>query len=253
MRVTEYGRTRLDRSVDERRASLSGHPVAGAPRPATVVSVNVGRPRTVPFRGSQITTGIWKVPASGPIRARGVNLDGDDQADRSVHGGPDKAVYAYAQEDLSWWTVELGQVVAPGTFGENLTTAGIDVTNAVVGERWAVGSAVLEVCQPRVPCYKLGIRMGDQRFPPRFAAAGRPGAYLRIVAEGDIAAGDEVRILSRPDHAVTVGLIERAYHADRSLVPRLLEAPEIAEGWSDWADHVLGYGTRSEPVPSETT
>ena len=210
-----------------------------------MVSVNVGRPRTVPFRGSQVTTGIWKVPASGPIRARGVNLAGDDQADRSVHGGPDKAVYAYAQEDLSWWTVELGQVVAPGTFGENLTTAGIDVTNAVVGERWAVGSAVLEVCQPRVPCYKLGIRMGDQRFPPRFAAAGRPGAYLRIVAEGDIAAGDEVRILSRPDHAVTVGLIERAYHADRSLVPRLLEAPEIAEGWSDWANHVLGYGTRS--------
>ena len=243
----------MDRSVDDRRAGLSGHPVPGAPSPATVVSVNVGRPRTVPFRGSQVTTGIWKVPVSGPIRARGVNLAGDDQADRSVHGGPDKAVYAYAQEDLSWWTVELGRVVAAGTFGENLTTAGIDVTNAVVGERWAVGSAVLEVSQPRVPCYKLGIRMGDQRFPPRFAAAGRPGAYLRIVTEGDIAAGDEVRVLSRPDHGVTVGLIERAYHADRSLVPRLLEAPEIAEGWSDWADHVLGYRAGSEPVPSETT
>ena len=223
------------------------------PSPATVVSVNVGASRTIPFRGAQIETGIWKVPVKGPIRARGVNLAGDDQADRSVHGGPDKAVYAYAQEDLSWWTAELGRVVAPGTFGENLTTAGIDVTNAVVGERWAVGSAVLEVSQPRVPCYKLGIRMGDQHFPPRFAAAGRPGAYLRIVAEGDIAAGDDVRVLSRPDHGVTVGLIERAYHADRSLVPRLLDAPEIAEGWLAWAHHVLGYGTGSEPVPSETT
>ncbi len=239
----------MDRSVDDRRAGLSGRPVPGAPRPPTVVSVNVGRPRTVPFRGSPVTTGIWKVPVSGPIRARGVNLAGDDQADRSVHGGADKAIYAYAQEDLSWWTVELGQIVAPGTFGENLTTAGIDVTNAVVGERWAVGSAVLEVSQPRTPCYKLGIRMADQRFPSRFAAAARPGAYLRIVTEGDVAAGDEIRVLSRPDHGVTVGLVERAYHADRSLVRRLLDAPELADGWLDWAQHVLGYLIEPDPAP----
>ncbi len=232
---------------------MSGRPVPGAQTPATVVSLNVGGPCTILFRGSQVATGIWKVPVSGPIRARGVNLAGDDQADRSVHGGPDKAVYAYAQEDLSWWTAELDQVVAPGTFGENLTTAGIDVTNAVVGERWAIGSAVVEVSQPRVPCYKLGIRMADQHFPPRFAAAGRPGAYLRIVAEGDVAAGDDIHVLSRPDHGVTVGLVERAYHADRSLVPRLLDAPEIADGWLDWAHHVLGYQTGSEPLPSETT
>lgn len=211
--------------------------------------MNVGTIRTVSFRGSPVTTGIWKAPVSGPIRARGVNLAGDDQADQSVHGGADKAIYAYALEDLSWWTVELGQSVAPGTFGENLTTAGIDVTNAVVGERWAVGSAVFEVSQPRTPCYKLGMRMADQQFPPRFAAAGRPGAYLRIVTEGDVAAGDEIRVLSRPDHGVTVGLVERAYHADRSLVPRLLDAPELAETWAGWAHHVLGYQTESDPVP----
>ncbi len=196
-----------------------------------------------------MTTGIWKVPVSGPIRIQDVNLAGDEQADRSVHGGPDKAVYAYAQEDLSWWTAEIGQLVAPGTFGENLTTAGIDVTNAVVGERWAVGSAVLEVSQPRTPCYKLGIRMADQHFPTRFAAAGRPGAYLRIVAEGDVAAGGDIRVLSRPDHGVTVGLVERAYHADRSLVPRLLDAPELAATWVAWAHHVLRYQTESDPVP----
>ena len=239
----------MNRSVDDGAVGLSGHPVPGAPTPAMVVSVNVGAIRAVSFRGLQVTTGIWKSPASGPVRARGVNLIGDDQADRSSHGGPDKAVYAYAQEDLSWWTVELGEVVAPGTLGENLTTAGIDVTNAVVGERWAVGSAVLEVSQPRVPCYKLGIRMGDRHFPRRFAAAGRPGAYLRIVAEGNVAAGDLIHVLSRPDHGVTTGLVERAYHADRSLVPRLLEAPELAEAWVGWARHTLGHRAQSDPFP----
>lgn len=123
----------------------------------------------------------------------------------------------------------------------------------MVGERWAVGSAVFEVSQPRTPCYKLGMRMADQQFPPRFAAAGRPGAYLRIVTEGDVAAGDEIRVLSRPDHGVTVGLVERAYHADRSLVRRLLDAPELAGGWLDWAHHVLGYRIDSDPVPPAET
>lgn len=222
----------------------------GAPTAGRVVSLNVGAVRTLEFRGLQVATAIWKVPVIGPIRVGGVNLAGDDQADRSVHGGQDKAVYAYAQEDLGWWTAELGRSIGPGTFGENLTTAGVDVTRAVVGERWAVGSAVLEVSQPRTPCFKLGIRMGDRHFPPRFATAGRPGAYLRIVSEGDIAAGDDIHVLARPEHGVTVGLVERAYHADRSLVPRLLVAPELAETWVGWARDVLGRRTddaRQEP------
>jgi MOSC domain-containing protein YiiM len=130
-------------------------------------------------------------------------------ADRSVHGGPDKAVYAYAAEDLAWWAEALDRPVQPGTFGENLTTVGMDLAGAVVGERWAVGTTVLEVTQPRIPCYKLGIRMGDPQFPRRFAAAGRPGAYLRIIDGGAIAAGDTIRVISRPTHDVTVGLIER--------------------------------------------
>jgi len=113
----------------------------------------------------------------------------------------------------------------------------------VIGERWAVGSAVLEVTQPRIPCYKLGIRMDDPRFPRRFAPAGRPGAYLRIVVPGRVAAGDPIRFLSRPDHGVTVGLVERAYHADRSLVPRLLEAPQLPTSWVDWAAHLLAART----------
>ena len=177
------------------------------------------------------------------IRLRGVNLDGDDQADREVHGGPDKAVYAYAAEDLAWWGARLGRPVEPGTFGENLTTQDIDLADALVGERWSVGSAVLEVTQPRVPCYKLGIRMDDPRFPAAFAAAGRPGAYLRIVSAGSLQAGDPIRVLSRPDHGVTIGLVSRAYHSDHRLAARLLDAPELPEPWAHWALHVLEVRT----------
>ena len=207
--------------------------------PAAVISVNVGGVRTVGFRGEAIRTAIWKSPVQGPVAARGVNLAGDVQADRSVHGGPDKAVYAYAAEDLAWWAAQLERPVEPGTFGENLTTVGIDLAAATIGERWAVGTSLLEVTQPRIPCYKLGIRMGDPRFPVRFASAARPGAYLRIVAEGEIGAGDDIQVLSKPDHSVTVGLVERAYHANRSLLPRLLDATELPEGWVDWARHML--------------
>jgi MOSC domain-containing protein YiiM len=206
-----------------------------------IQSVNVGRVRTVAFRDGFDRTAIWKSPVEGPVRVRGVNLDGDDQADRSVHGGPDKAVYAYAAEDLAWWAEGLDRPVGPGTFGENLTTVGIDLAGAVVGERWAVGTTVLEVTQPRIPCYKLGIRMGDPQFPRRFAAAGRPGAYFRIIHEGVIAAGNTIQVISRPTHDVTVGLIERAYHADHSLAGRMIEAPELPDGWLEWARRVLRH------------
>ena len=207
--------------------------------PADVVSVNVGRVRTVMLGERPVQTAIWKTPVEGPIRVRGVNLDGDDQADREVHGGPDKAVYAYAAEDLAWWATRLGRPVEPGTFGENLTTRGVDLANAIVGERWSIGSAILEVTQPRVPCFKLGIRMGDRRFPAAFAAAGRPGAYLAIVEEGDLRADDPIRVVSRPAHDVTVGLVARAYHADHRLAERLLTAPQLPESWARWALHVV--------------
>lgn len=228
--------------AEDARAASNGPtgPAAGhAPRFGVVASVNVGAVRTVVLHDHIVSTGIWKAPVEGPIAVRGVNLDGDDQGDRSVHGGPDKAVYAYAAEDEAAWSDELGREVHPGIFGENLTTLGIDVTNAVIGERWAISDVVLEVSQPRIPCFKLGIRMDDPTFPRRFAAAGRPGAYLRIVREGTIQAGDAIRILSRPAHGVTVGTVERAYHEDEALVPRLLDAPELAEGWVAWARHRL--------------
>jgi len=204
-----------------------------------VVSVNVGRPRTVPWNGSTVTSGIWKAPASGRVAVGGVNVDGDDQADRSVHGGPDKAVYAYGLDDYRWWAGELGSELGPGSFGENLTIDGFDVSDALIGEHRQIGDAVFEVSQPRIPCYKLGIRHADPEFPRRFAAAERPGAYVRIIQPGSIAAGDAVTVLSRPAHGLTARLVSRAYHTDRSLVPRLLEVPELTSSWRDWAAKIL--------------
>ncbi len=204
-----------------------------------VVSVNVGRPRTVPWNGSTVTSGIWKAPASGRVAVGGVNVDGDDQADRSVHGGLDKAVYAYGLDDYRWWAGELGSELGPGSFGENLTIDGFDVSDALIGEHWQIGDAVFEVSQPRIPCYKLGIRHADPEFPRRFAAAERPGAYVRIIQPGSIAAGDAVTVLSRPAHGLTARLVSRAYHTDRSLVPRLLEVPELTSSWRDWAAKIL--------------
>jgi MOSC domain-containing protein YiiM len=201
---------------------------------ASVVSVNVGRPRAVELEGRTITTAIWKEPVAGRVQVLGVNVAGDDQADRSVHGGPDKAIYAYAREDINWWEGELGRSLEHGTFGENLTVRGLDVTNSLVGDRWRIGTTLLEVSQPRLPCFKLGLRMGDPLFVKRFAAALRPGAYLRIVEKGEVAAGDTVEVVHRPAHTITVELVARAYLRDHELAPRLLEAPELPDGWRDW-------------------
>jgi MOSC domain-containing protein YiiM len=203
--------------------------------PALISAVNVGGPAEHEWLGHAVTTAIFKYPVSGRVAIAGVNITGDDQADRDVHGGPDKAVYAYAAEDTQWWEARLGRPLGPGAFGENLTTRGLDLTGAVVGERWRVGSAILEVSQPRLPCFKLGLRMADRHFPRRFAAAVRPGAYLRILGEGHVGAADTVEVVSRPAHGVTVGMVSRAYFDDRSLVTRLLSAPELPKSWLDWA------------------
>jgi len=200
-------------------------------------SVNVGRPRTErSARGREITSAIWKHPVAGRVRAAGVNLEGDDQADRRVHGGPDQAIYAYAAQDTAWWEAELGRALGPGAFGENLTVSGIDVTGARVGERWAIGTTVLEVRQPRTPCYKLAHRMGDPGFVKRFGAAGRPGAYLGIVREGELGAGDAIAIVERPDHAVTIGLMVEVYLHDHARAAELLAAPALPDGFRAWVD-----------------
>jgi MOSC domain-containing protein YiiM len=200
----------------------------------TVESLNVGTPREVEAGGHTVVTAIWKHPVEGRLPVRGVNLAGDDQADRTVHGGPDKAVYAYAAEDSEWWEAELGRPLAPAPFGENLTVRGLAVSEAVIGERWTVGSALLEVAQPRLPCFKLGLRMGDPLFPRRFAAADRPGAYLRIVREGDIGAGDRIEVVHRPEHGVTSALVSRALLRDRQLLGGALRALELPLELREW-------------------
>ena len=174
-----------------------------------VVSVNVGRPKQVGVRGGRpIMSAIGKIPVAHPVKVAGVNVEGDEQADRRVHGGPDKAVYAYAAEDTAWWSARLARPdLGPGAFGENLTLEGIDVTGALIGERWRIGTVELEVCQPRQPCFKLGLRFGDPQMVRLFEHAGRPGAYLRILAERVLEPGDQVDITHRPSHGVTIGLV----------------------------------------------
>lgn len=200
--------------------------------PATgrVASLNVAQPRTVEWRGRLVTTSIFKTPVPGPSALVGDNVDGDSQADLTVHGGPDKAVYAYAAEDTAWWAAELGRELAPGTFGENLTTAGVDVTGAVIGERWLIGDAVLEVAQPRYPCFKLGLALGQPDFPGAFERAYRPGAYLRILVHGTVAPDAAVSVVDRPDHGFTIGDVARAeLMPDEDLLVRMLAVPELPE------------------------
>ena len=200
---------------------------------ARVISLNIGAIRHVDWQGRAVTTGIWKSPVAGRVALRGVNFAGDDQADRTVHGGPDKAVYAYAREDYDFWR-STGMDTAPAYFGENLTTEGIDLTAAIVGERWAVGSTVLEVAQPRLPCYKLGIRVGDATFLKRFLVAQRVGAYLRVIEEGDVGSGDAIEVISRPAHGITLRNMVQAL-GDPSRAAALREIERLPEFWRDVA------------------
>jgi len=206
------------------------------PEPARprVLSVNIGSVREVAWQGQVVHTGIYKDPVDGRVALRGVNFAGDDQGDRRVHGGPDKAVYAYAREDYEFWHEQTGIETPPGLFGENLTVQGLDLSFAIVGERWAVGSTVLEVAQPRLPCYKLGLRMGDPGFPAQFLETQRMGAYLRIIEEGDIGSGDAVAIVARPAGGVTLREMVEALD-DRAKAPALLRAGRLPGFWRRFA------------------
>ncbi len=201
-----------------------------------VLSVNVGRPRTVDAGRHAVRTAIWKAPVEGRVAVRGVNLDGDDQADRSVHGGPDKAVYAYSIEEVRIWEAELDRALGSAPFGENLTTEHLDVSGAIVGERWRVGTTLLEVVQPRLPCYKLALRIDEPAFVKTFARASRPGAYLRIIEEGELGAGDaiEVELATRPDHGVTMRMVSDAMLLDPGLIPQVLQAPQLLPSLRSW-------------------
>jgi MOSC domain-containing protein YiiM len=201
-----------------------------------VLSVNVGLPRVCEWQGRRVKTSIWKAPVAGRVAVRDVNVDGDRQSDLRVHGGADKAVYAYAAEDYEWWSSRLGYDLEPGTFGENLTIAGLDIGTTVIGTHWHVGTCRLQVAQPRLPCFKLGMRMGDASFVDEFERAERFGAYLRILAEGSVGAGDSVHQVAPPDADIEVRELGRADHAaPPELVARVLRDPYVPASWKRWA------------------
>jgi MOSC domain-containing protein YiiM len=201
-----------------------------------VVSVNVGRIVARTFGEKTKRTAIGKTPVAGRVAVRGIRLDGDDQADRRYHGGPDRVAYAYGAGDYAWWSRELGRELAPGTFGENLTIAEMDVNASLPGERWVVGDdgLVLEVSLPRVPCSVLAAQMGDPGFVKRFADAHRPGPYLRVISEGTVGAGDTVRVIDRPDHGITIAEAARIHIFARDELAALLSAPQLGDEYMAW-------------------
>jgi MOSC domain-containing protein YiiM len=204
--------------------------------PGFVVSVNVGRPRVTEWHGRLVESAIWKAPVDGSVAVRGVNVDGDGQADHRVHGGVDKAVYAYAAEDYAWWSDRLGRAIEPATFGENLTTEGVDLNELTIGTRLRAGTAVLETAGPRMPCFKLGMRMGDASFVDVFDGAERYGAYFRIVQEGVVGAGDEIVVEPVDRPGVTVRELGASYGSPTpELLQRVLDDPGAGESLHEWA------------------
>ena len=201
--------------------------------------MNRGQEADLVIGGRPARSAIDKKPASGPVEVGPLGLDGDTVADKVNHGGFEQAVYAYAREDLDFWTEQLGRELVNGMFGENITTAGIDVTTALIGETWQVGTAVLQITGPRIPCETFKSWLDEPHWVKRFAAAGRPGAYLRVLTPGAVAVGDDLEVLSRPAVAVTVAESMLAFYGDDEIMRRLLAVEGRGAKWDEIAAEVL--------------
>jgi len=203
-----------------------------------VISVNVGQPREVIWKSRTVMTGIFKEPVAGRIAVRRLNLEGDRQADLTVHGGPDKAIYAYPAEYYQYWKEQFPRMELPwGMFGENLTIRGLSEETVSIGDRFQVGSAQLVVKQPRVPCYKLGLKFGRDDILKRFLQSGLTGFYFAVLKEGEVAAGDLISLLQRDEGQVKVADITRLYHQDRhnlDLLRRVLAVESLPEVWRSY-------------------
>jgi len=203
-----------------------------------IVSVNVGRPREIDWKGKTIRTSIFKEPVQGRVRLETLNFVGDEQADLAVHGGPQKAVYGYASEHYDFWQQQLPGVHLPwGVFGENLTTEGLLEEEINIGNQYQLGSAVVMVTQPRIPCYKLGVRFGRDDIVKRFLKSSRPGFYFSVIQEGEVGAGDALELVYREAADVTVADILRLYITDKqnlSLTRRAVQVAALADGWRDY-------------------
>ena len=201
-----------------------------------VLSVNLTHSvHTGEWTGSEGKTGIDKRAVEGPVIFANEEVTGDVIVDRNHHGGFDQAVYAYSREDADWWQKQLGITIDNGRFGENLTTSGIDVNQALVGERWKIGSTILEVSQPRIPCRVFAGFWQRPTLIKEFMESGKPGTYLRIIQEGQINAGDAIEILSTPDHQITIADLYAAKNGERSKVQEIAAVKELSIKYQEWA------------------
>ncbi len=208
-----------------------------------VASVNLGLPREVSWNGGTVATGIFKSPVSSRVIVRRLNLDGDGQADLTVHGGAEKAVYSYASEHYASWAEQLGRELTPGNFGENLTTEGLLEDTVHIGDEFRVGTARLVVTQPRLPCFKLGIRFDDPGMVKAFVRAGKPGIYFAVLEEGSVGPGDAIERLVEDVSRITVAEMFRLvldHDADPAALRRLLGVPALAAVWRKWLRERLG-------------
>jgi MOSC domain-containing protein YiiM len=212
-----------------------------------IVEVCVGLPKSVPSGRKLVSTGIFKTPVQGEVFAGVQHLAGDGQADLSVHGGRDKALYAYPHEHYSFWATELGgRKLESSQFGENLTVSGMTESSVVLGDRYRLGNVIATVTQPRLPCFKLGIRMADDTFPNRFLASGRLGFYLRIEQEGTVQAGDTIELLQRPAHGISIfGLWQIVFATERNAPAAQLaldNLPYLDAGWRRRLRQIVAAG-----------
>jgi MOSC domain-containing protein YiiM len=202
-----------------------------------IISLNVGRPRIVMRNDEPVSTAIFKDPVAGRIPLRTLNLDGDRQADLKVHGGPTKAVYVYPSEHYEYWRRELPDMELPwGMFGENFTSEGLN-EEVSIGDTFCVGSARVMVTEPRLPCYKLGIRFGRSDIMKRFLASGRTGFYLAVLEEGEVGAGDQIEPLTKAEHGVRVADITRLYSTEKTNIEMLQRAIQVNELPKSWRDY----------------
>lgn len=208
-----------------------------------ILSINVGLPREVPWQGKIVTTGIFKVPVNGRVMLRTLNLEGDRQADLTVHGGVSKAVYAYPSEHYDFWRAELPGMDLPwGMFGENFTTGGLREDAVYIGDKFRIGEAEVMVTEPRMPCYKLGIKFGRVDIIKRFLASRRTGFYFAVTREGMVTAGDLVKLIEREQEEIAVADITRLYAFDRGDVKalrRTLELQALPQSWKGFFQHQL--------------
>jgi ferredoxin-NADP reductase/MOSC domain-containing protein YiiM len=222
-----------------------------------LVSVNVGVPRDVPWQGKTVRTAIWKHPVAGPRTVRRLNIDGDDQADRAAHGGEHRAVFVYQLESYRYWQEQLGREdFSYGQFGENFTVAGLADDEVCIGDRYRIGEAIFEVTQPRVTCFRVGIRMDDPRMPSLLVAHHRPGFYLRVIEEGAVEAGDEIVKLTAGPEQLTVAEVDALLYLpqrSRRTLERALRIPALSEGWQGSFRELLDQGEQpghAPPVPA---